>query len=117
MTKIKETEEKELLQMIIRRIWPPPFLCKWSFAKRAILQMAKIKWMEERGLLQMTIWVIRPPPCSSVSLQMVICKEDDPPDDQYFFGSDGAEIRTRPASYMEDPQYKITAQTDQRVRS
>ena len=26
--------------------------------------------------------MIRPPPCSSVSLQMVICKEDDSPDDQ-----------------------------------
>ena len=39
----------------------PPFLCKWSFAKRTVLQMAKIKGMEEHGLLQMTIWMIRPP--------------------------------------------------------
>ena len=31
----------------------PPFLCKWSFAKRTVLQMAKIKGMEEHGLLQM----------------------------------------------------------------
>ena len=38
----------------------PPFLCKWSFAKRTVLQMAKIKGMEEHGLLQMTIWMIRP---------------------------------------------------------
>ena len=26
------------------------------------------------------------PPCSSVPLQMVICKEDGSPDDQHFFG-------------------------------
>ena len=38
--------------------------------------MAKIKGMEEHGLLQLTIWMIRPPLCSSVSLQIVICKED-----------------------------------------
>ena len=61
----------------------PPFLCKWSFAKRTVLQMAKIKGMEEHGLLQMTIWVIRPPLCSSIPLQMVICKEGGPPDDQH----------------------------------
>ena len=61
-----------------------PFLCKWSFAKRTVLQMAKIKGMEEHGLLQMTILMIRPPPCSSAPLQMVICKEDGPPDDQHF---------------------------------
>ena len=89
MTETKGTEEQELLQMIIQMIRPPPFLCKWSFAKRTVLQMANIKWMEEHGLLQMTIWMIRPPPCSSVPLQMVICKEDGPPDDQYFFGPMG----------------------------
>ena len=44
--------------------------------------MAKIKGTEEHGLLQMTIWMIQPPPCSSVPLQMVICKEDGSPDDQ-----------------------------------
>ena len=66
------------------------------------------------GLLQMTIWIIRPPPCSSVPLQMVICKEDSPSDDQHYFGRMG---RTRPAPSMKDPQYKISAQTDQRFRS
>ena len=95
---------------------------------------------------------------SSIPLQIVICKEDSPPDDQNqgdggaqivandhpddsassvllrsfandhlqrrqssrwptFFWSDEAEIRTRPAPSMEDPQYKISAKTDQRVRS
>merc|ERR1712004_847250 len=68
--------------MGIRMIRPPPFLCKWSFANRTVLQMTKIKGTEEHGLLQMTIWMIRPPPASSVPLQMVICKEDCPPNDQ-----------------------------------
>ena len=67
-------EEKELLHMIIQRIRPPLFLCKCSFAKRPILQIAKIKGMEEHGSLQMTIWMIRLPLCSFVPLQMVICK-------------------------------------------
>ena len=44
--------------------------------------MTKIKGMEEHGLLQMIIWMIWPPPCSSVPLQMVICKEDGSLDDQ-----------------------------------
>ena len=44
-----------LLQMIIQMIRRPPFLCKGSFAKRTVLQMAKIKGMEEHGWLQMTI--------------------------------------------------------------
>ena len=48
--------------------------------------MTKIKGMEEYGLLQMTIWMIRPTPWSSFPLQMVICKEDGPPDDQHVFG-------------------------------
>ena len=51
--------------------------------------MAKIKGMEEHGWLQMTIWMFGPPPSSSVPLQMVICKEDGPPDDQTFFGRTG----------------------------
>ena len=59
MTKIKGTEEHGLLQMIIRMIRLPPFLCKWSFAKRTVLQMTKIKGTtEEHGLVQMTIWMI-----------------------------------------------------------
>ena len=62
MTKIRGTEEHGLLQIIIRMIRPPLFLCKWSFAKRTVLQMTKIKGMEEHGLLQMTICMIRPPP-------------------------------------------------------
>ena len=70
--------EQALLQMIIQRIRPPPFL-----------QMTKIKGTEEYGLLQMTIWMIRPTLCYSVPLQMAICKEDGPPDDQYFFGRMG----------------------------
>ena len=48
----------------------------------SVPQMTKIEGMEEHGLLQMTIWMIRPPLCSSVPLQMVICKEDCPSDDQ-----------------------------------
>ena len=44
--------------------------------------MTKIKWMEEHRLLQMTLWMIWPPLCSSVPLQMVICKEDGSLDDQ-----------------------------------
>jgi len=48
----------------------------------SVLQMTKIEGMEEHGLLQMTIWIIRPPLCSSIPLQMVVCKEGGPPDDQ-----------------------------------
>ena len=77
MTKIKGTEEQKLLQMITQRIRPPPFFCKWSFAKRTVLQIIKVKGIEEYGLLQMIIWMIRSPPCSSVPLQMVICNEDE----------------------------------------
>ena len=144
MTKVKRMDEHGLLQMNIWMIWPPPFLCKWSFAKRTVLRMTKIRGTEEHGLLQMTIWMIRPPLCSSVPLQMVICKEDFPPNDQnqrdggaqivandhmndpassvllrFFakrtvfrmtniFWSNRAEIRTRPAPSIEDPQYKIS---------
>ena len=49
MTEIKGMEEQELLQMIIQMIRPPPFLCKWSFAKRTVLQMTKIKGTEEQA--------------------------------------------------------------------
>ena len=107
MTKIKGTEE----QMII---WPSLFLRKWSFAKGTVLQMTKIKGMGENGLLQMTIWIIWP---SLFCLQMVFCKEDGPPDPTNIFLSDGAEIHTRPAPHIEDPQYKISAQTDQQFKS
>ena len=93
MTKIKGTEDHRLLQMIIRMIQPPPFLWKWSFAKRTILQITKIKGMEEHRLLQMTILMIWPPPCSSAPLQMVICKEDGPPDDQIFLINIDVEVR------------------------
>ena len=55
----------------------------------SVLQMTKIEGMEEHGLLQMTIWMTQPLLCSSVPLQMVICKEDGPPDDQHFFGRTG----------------------------
>ena len=88
-------------------------LCKWSFAKRTVLQMAKIKGMEEAGLSQMTIWMIRPPRCSSVLLQMVICKEDGPTNDQHLFGQMG--LKFAPAPSMEDPQYRISAQTVQEL--
>ena len=37
MTKIKGSEEQELLQMIIQMIRPTLFLCKRSFAKRTVL--------------------------------------------------------------------------------
>ena len=53
--------------------------------------MTKIKGIKEHGLLQMTIWMIRPPLCSSIPLQMVICKEDGSPDDQNQ-GDGGAQI-------------------------
>ena len=72
-------------------IRPPPFLCKWSFAKMTVLHMAEIKGMEEHGLMLIIIWMIRPPPCSSVPLQMVICKEDGSPDNQNQ-GDGGARI-------------------------
>ena len=42
-------------------------------------------------LLQMIIWMIPPPLCSSNPLQMVVCKEDGRPDDQYE-GDGGARI-------------------------
>ena len=54
-------------------------------------------------------------PASSVPLQMVVCKEICPSDGQN--QRDGAEIRTRHAPSMEDPQYKMPAKTDQRFRS
>ena len=47
--------------------------------------MTKIKGMEEHGL-QMTNWMMRPPLCSSVTLQMVSCKEDSLLDHEHFFG-------------------------------
>ena len=50
--------------------------------KRTVLWTTKIKGTEEHRLLQMIIRMIWPPPCSSVSLQMVICKEDGSADDQ-----------------------------------
>ena len=53
----------------------PPFLYKWSFTKRTVLWMTKIKETEEHGSLQMISRMIWHPPCSSISLQMVICKE------------------------------------------
>ena len=69
-------------QLFRAKIIPP--LLQWSFKKRTVLQMTKIKGTEEHRLLQMIIWMIWPPLCSSVPLQMVICKEDGPPDDQHF---------------------------------
>ena len=53
--------------------------------------MTKIKGMDEHGMLQMTMWMIRPPLCSSVPMQMIICKEDGSPDDQKQ-GDEGAGI-------------------------
>ena len=49
---------------------------------RTLLRMTKIKRTEEHGVLQMIIWMILPPLCSSIPLQMVICKEDGSLDDQ-----------------------------------
>ena len=65
------------------------FLLHMSFAKNTVLKMTKTKGTEKHRLLQMTIWMIRPPPCSSVPLQMVICTEEGPTDDQHFFGRIG----------------------------
>ena len=50
--------------------WSPPYLCKWSLAKRSVLQTTKIKGTDRHGLLQMTFWMIWPAPCSSVPLQI-----------------------------------------------
>ena len=66
--------------------------------------MTKIKGRKEHGFFQMIIRMIWPPPCSSVPLQMVICKEDGSPDDQNQ-GDGGAEIvaydqQEDPASYV-----------------
>ena len=69
--------------------------------------MTKIEGMEEHGLLQMTIWMIRPPPCSSVPLQMVICKEDGSPDDQKQ-GDEGAGIVAN--DHPDDPVSSISLQ-------
>ena len=102
MIKIKGTEEQELLQMIIRMIQSPPYLCKWSLAKRTVLQMTKIKGTEEHGLLQMTIWIIQPPPCSSVPLQMGICKKDGSLDVQNQ-GDGGAGIVAN--YHLDDPAF------------
>ena len=44
--------------------------------------MTKIKGTEEHGLLQKIVRMVQPTPCSSVPLQMVICKEDGSLDDQ-----------------------------------
>ena len=66
--------------------------------------MTKIKGTEEQGLLQMIIWMIRPSPCSSVPLQMVICKEDGPPDDQNQ-GDGGARIVAN--DYPNDPASSV----------
>ena len=48
------------------------FLCKWSFAKRTVLQMTKSNGTKEQELLQMIIQMIQPPTCSSVPLILVI---------------------------------------------
>ena len=53
--------------------------------------MTNMKGTEEQGLLQMIIRMIRPPPCSSFPLQLVLCKEDGPPDNQNQ-GDGGARI-------------------------
>ena len=44
--------------------------------------MTIIKGTKEQEMLQMIIQMIRPPPCSSIPLQMIICKEDGSPDDK-----------------------------------
>ena len=70
MTKIKGTEEQELLQTIIWMIRPPLFLCKWSFAKRTVL--TKTKGMEEHGGGRIIPMIICNKLCSSVPLILVI---------------------------------------------
>ena len=69
--------------------------------------MTKIKGSEEHGLLQIIIWMIRPPPCSSVPLQMVICKEDGSPDDENQ-GDRGAGIVAN--DHPEDPASSVPLQ-------
>ena len=73
----------------------------------SVLQMTKIEGMEEHGLLQMTIWMIRPPLCSSVPLQMVICKEHGSPNDQNQ-GNGGARIVAN--DQPEDPASSVPLQ-------
>jgi len=47
-----------------------------------VLWVTKIKGAEEHGLLQMITQKVWHPPCFSISLQMVICKEDGSLDNQ-----------------------------------
>ena len=104
MTKINGTEEKELLQMIIRRIRPPP--CSSVPLQMVICKEDGSPDDQSQGIvandhpenpaspvpLQMVVFkedlMIRPPPSSSVPF-MVICKEDGPPVDQHCFGRMG----------------------------
>ena len=55
----------------------------------------------------MIIRMIWPPPCSSLPLQMVICKEDDSPDDQKQ-GDEGAGIVAN--DHPDDPVSSISLQ-------
>ena len=57
----------------------PPFLYKWSFAKRTVVRMTKIKG---DGGSQIVANDHPDDPASSVPLEMVICKEDYPSDYQ-----------------------------------
>ena len=77
MTKVKRMDEHGLLQMNIWMIWPPPFLCKWSFAKRTVLRMTKSKGTEEGIVANDHSEDL----ASSVPLQMVVCKENGPLED------------------------------------
>ena len=78
-----------------------------SFAKRTVFRMTKIKGTKEHGLLQMTICMIRPPLCSSVPLQMVICKEDGSLDDQNQGGGRAGIVAN---DHPEDPASSVSLQ-------
>ena len=69
--------------------------------------MAKIKGTEEHGLLQIIIWMIRPPPCSSIPLQIFICKEEGSLDDQNQ-GDGGAGIVAN--DHLDDPASSVPLQ-------
>ena len=69
--------------------------------------MTKIKETEEQRSLQMIVRMIRHPSCSSVLLQMVICKKDGSADD-HNQGDGGAGIVAN--YHPEDPACSIPLQ-------
>ena len=102
-------DNRSLQQLFLATIIPL-FLYKWSFTKRTVLRMTKINGTEEHRLLQIIIQMIRPPPflCKWLFAKRTVL---------WMTNIFLAENRIRPAPSIEDPQYKISAQMDQRLRS